>query len=223
MYDGVADFSFEITGSELISLLLENHEIKRLRPRINRAQKAKHLPYIVYQYVDEKGIIRLGTAKNTHHIRKKMTVVAEYQQLVYAKGALSHASREFSLCGKFNGAESGEGPCFSHHIGLCAGICVCEEGTEEYNSRVEQAISSLSISFHDNFMLIDKGRTSGENAVVVVENNRLQGYGFVTPEESISDVETMKRNLTRLPDYPESLRIIRMFADERKGLKKIVF
>lgn len=223
MYDGVADFSFEITGSELVSLLLENHEIKRLRPRINRTQKAKNLPYIIYKFVDENGIICLGIAKNTHHIRKKMEIVAEFQQLNYAKGALVNVSREYGLCNKFNGTEGGEGPCFSYHLGRCCGICAGEESPENYNFRVTEAIGRMGITFHENFALLDKGRSNEEHSIVVVENNRFLGYGFLQLDEPFTSIESLRNSIKSLPDYPETLRIIRMFADERKGLKKFVF
>ena len=223
MYDGVADFSWEVTGSELVSLLLENHEIKRLRPRINRAQKAKNLPYSIYRYIDQSGIIRLGTAKNTHHIRKKMEVVAEFQQLSYSKAALLNASRVYGLCGIYIGVDGGEGPCFSYHLGGCCGICVDQVTPDEYNNRVIDAITSLKITFYENFVLFDRGRSAGEKAFVMVENNKFVGYGYVTDNESFSNIDTLRNSTKKLPEYPETLRLIRMFTDDRKGLNKIIF
>ena len=40
----VHDISFRLTGSELAALLLESHEIKRLSPAINRAQRVRQFP-----------------------------------------------------------------------------------------------------------------------------------------------------------------------------------
>ena len=43
--ESISDISYEVTGSELVALLLEDHEIKRLRPRINRAQRRFFFPF----------------------------------------------------------------------------------------------------------------------------------------------------------------------------------
>jgi DNA polymerase-3 subunit epsilon len=52
----VADISFELTGSELVALLLESYEIKRLAPPINRAQRQKIFPYFIHYYHDPDGV-----------------------------------------------------------------------------------------------------------------------------------------------------------------------
>ena len=53
---GVADISFEETGSELVALLLEDSEIKRIKPRINKAQRKTFFPYCVYA-LDRKSVV----------------------------------------------------------------------------------------------------------------------------------------------------------------------
>ncbi len=223
LYDGVADITYEITGSELVSLLLENHEIKRLKPRINKAQRAKYLAYVIYQYQDEKGFIRFGTAKNTHHIRKKNPIVAEYQQLIYAKGALKYITKEYQLCGKFTGLEGGEGPCFYYHLDQCLGACVGEETLETFNERAQTAIDAMQITFQQNFILLDKGRSPDEQAIVVVENNQFQGFGYVAVDEAVSHPTELKNYIKPYPSNMDAIRIIRMFLDEKKGLRRIVF
>lgn len=223
IYDGVADISFEITGSELVSLLLENHEIKTLKPRINKAQRAKYLAYVIYMFHDEEGYIRFGTAKNTHHIRKKMKIVAEYQQLIYAKGALKYINKEFQLCGKKTGIEGGEGACFQYHIEECFGACLAEESAESYNERAQIAIDAMQITFQQNFILIDKGRSPDEQALILVENDAFVGFGYVAVDEAVGHIDELRNYIKKYPNNADALRIIRMFMDDKKGLKKIVF
>jgi DNA polymerase-3 subunit epsilon len=223
LYDGVADISYEVTGSELVSLLFENHEIKRIRPRINKAQRAKYLAYVIFSYQDERGFIRFGTAKNTHHIRKKNMVVAEYQQLIYAKGALKYITKEYQLCGKFTGLEGGEGPCFQYHLEQCLGACVGEESVETFNARVQTAIDAMQITFQQNFILIDKGRSPDEQAIVLVENNEFKGFGYLNVDEAVAHPDALKDYIKPFPSNTDAIRIIRMFLDEKKGLKRIVF
>lgn len=223
IYDGVADISFEVTGSELVSLLLENHEIKTLKPRINKAQRAKYLAYVIYQFKDEEGYIRFGTAKNTHHIRKKMPIVAEYQQLIYAKGALKYITKEYQLCGKKTGLEGGEGACFQYHIEECFGACLAEETVESYNERAQAAIDAMQITFQQNFILIDKGRAPDEQALILVENDAFVGFGYVAVDEAVEHIDDLKNYIKKYPNNADALRIIRMFLDEKKGLKKVIF
>jgi DNA polymerase III subunit epsilon len=62
LFNSVHDIHYEVTGSELIALLLESAEIKKHLPRINRAQKKVYFPYIIFQYKDENGYTCLTAA-----------------------------------------------------------------------------------------------------------------------------------------------------------------
>lgn len=70
MRQGVADISFEITGSELAALLLESNEIKRLQPRINRALRIRNFAAGIYTYTDVQGYKRLVFGKKRQKTRK---------------------------------------------------------------------------------------------------------------------------------------------------------
>lgn len=59
MQQRVHDITFTLTGSELIAQLLENAEIKKLQPEINRAQRRKSFPFAIYYYFDEQGYIQM--------------------------------------------------------------------------------------------------------------------------------------------------------------------
>ena len=221
IYAGVADISFELTGSELVSLLLENQEIKKIMPRINKAQRAKNLPYALYTYTDEQNFIRLAAAKNSAAIRKKMTVLAEYQQLSYAKGALKAMVKKFELCSKMTGLETQEGACFLYHLNQCKGACCDEEMAFTYNERAAEAVSGLRIAFEKDFILIDKGRDKDEKAVVLVEGNKFKGFGYFNTSDEYSSPHDLKDYITPMPSNADALRIIRLFLSDAKGVKKI--
>jgi DNA polymerase-3 subunit epsilon len=65
MRNAIASIDYEITGSELIALLRESHEIKQQRPIYNRAQRRALSHYGLYTFQDEKGYIQLRIEKNT--------------------------------------------------------------------------------------------------------------------------------------------------------------
>ena len=98
LQQSVFDVSFEPTGSALIALLLENHEIKRIKPIINKALRKTHFPYCVYSFTDEKGYIRFHAVKNVVAIRKKHTLLNEFEKLIEAKLYLKSVAKRFELC-----------------------------------------------------------------------------------------------------------------------------
>jgi DNA polymerase III subunit epsilon len=221
IYEGVADISFEITGSELISLLFENQEIKRISPRINKAQRAKNSPYVIYSYTDEQNFIRFGAAKNTAALRKKMNVLSEFTQLSYAKNTLKSLAKKYELCHKLIGLETQEGPCFLHHLDQCHGACCGEEMTFTYNERAAEAVNSMKTVFPNDFLLIDKGRNANEKSVVLIENNRYKGFGFFDANDSFSSPYELKDYIKSAPSNADAIKIIRYFLSENKGVKKI--
>ena len=73
-----------------------------------------------------------------------------------------------------------------------------------------------------NFILLDKGRSPDEQSVILVENNELRGFGYVAVDEAVSHPDDLKRYIKPYPSNTDAIRIIRMFLDEKKGLKKII-
>ena len=65
LQEQVHDISFEITGSELLALIHESFEIKRLLPGINRAQRTRQFAGAIYAYTDLKGYRCLVFGKNS--------------------------------------------------------------------------------------------------------------------------------------------------------------
>jgi DNA polymerase-3 subunit epsilon len=63
MQQRVHDITYTLTGSELIAQLLENSEIKKLQPDINRAQRRKSFPFAIYYYFDDTGLPANESAK----------------------------------------------------------------------------------------------------------------------------------------------------------------
>ncbi|MEM1122955.1 MAG: exonuclease domain-containing protein, partial [Bacteroidota bacterium] len=120
----VDDISCEVTGSELIALLHESYEIKRLRPPINRAQRLRDFPYVIHKYTNEAGYICLDIAKPTVKVRKTLNVVSEYPKITSAKGYLTRALNAFELCAYHCNIEAGNQPCFNYHVKKCYGSCI---------------------------------------------------------------------------------------------------
>ena len=185
----VHDISYELTGSELVALLLEDDEIKSLKPKINRAQRLRNFPYVIYHYADEKGYICFGTCKATAKIRKTLNIISEYPKAPSAKSYLKAALSEFELCNKLCQIETGDGACFYYQIKKCHGACVGVESAESYNERAQIAIEALSSYFRNDFIILDRGRNEQEKAVVLVEDGAYKGFGYLNIEDNNGSIE----------------------------------
>lgn len=213
----VDDISYEITGSELVALLFESFEIKRLRPPINRAQRLRDFPYIIHQYTNEEGYICLEVTKPTAKVRKGLTVVAEYPKITSARGYLTRALNHFELCAYHCHIEAGNKPCFNYHVKKCHGSCLGKESPDEYNVRAQAAIEYLLTIFEDDFIVLDEGRTETEKAVVLVENGHYSGYGYIEIED-IRGEESLRDVIKPFQGNAETAKIIlRFLAGKNKA------
>ncbi|MDX1943124.1 MAG: exonuclease domain-containing protein [Saprospiraceae bacterium] len=217
----VYDISYEITGSELVALLLESYEIKRLLPPINRMQRVQQFPYAIHTWEDEDGYIRFEIAHVTARTRKDFQIVSEYPKLGNAKGHLSAKVTQFGLCHRLSSLQNGKGACFHYHLHQCYGACVGKEPPEDYNERARLALESLSTVFDKDFLIIDRGRTPDEHAVILVEEGNYCGYGYVNKEESINDVDTLRSYIKYYSGNPETTRIVQRFLGGDAKVKLI--
>ena len=218
----VHDISFEITGSELVALLLESYEIKRLRPPINRAQRVKLFPYAVYAVQNSAGYWTLQADKakkvdNHEHIK----LVAEFARLSNAKNSIKAAHRDFQLCSKLTNLEKGNGPCFQFHLKNCLGACVKQEAATDYNKRVEMALERMSTELEGSYFLLDEGPSPQELSVIHIQDGAYQGFGFVEKDDHDLNIDMLMSAVKTYPNNPEARRIIRRLLEENEALKKI--
>lgn len=221
----VHDISYEITGSELVALLHESYEIKRIRPFINRAQRMREFPVVIYSYEDEDGYICLDIEKPTAKRRAVLNVLSEFPTVQRAKSRIANAIRKYALCPILCGMQNSAGPCFDYHLKKCHGGCAGFESPEDYNLRANQAIERISTIFDEDFFLIDKGRTEDENTIVLVENGEYMGFGYANLQEMEGDLTELRDVIKAFPSNPEVKKIIMRFLsdNEGKGIKILKF
>lgn len=225
LQNAVFDISFEETGSELIALLLEDYEIKRLKPSINKAQRKTFFPYGIYSFKDEKGYIRFHAVKNVATIRKKHHILQEFEKLSDAKSFLKNMARRYELCEKLmelphhtEGVDMEvQKGCFYHQIGQCHGACVGAESADDYNERANEAAEKLNKLFDEDFFIIDKGKSKEERAVVLIQNGEYYGFGFIDSDNITT--EDLFEAVKKYPKSAECNRIIRLYLNKNKGLK----
>ena len=210
----VKDISYLITGSELVALLEEAKEIKRLQPTFNRALRKKPKNYVVEFQDSDNGFRSIKAVKiddsTPSHVRA-------FQSKQYANQFIKGIINQFELCYKIMGLEKGEGPCFLYNVGKCHGACVGEEDAEDFNERVELAEDMLDRQFEQDFVLIDEGRTHGEKSLIWVKDGLLKGYGFAHEDQPIQSEQDLQSIIDPYPVSPECFGIIYQFLKKSKN------
>jgi DNA polymerase-3 subunit epsilon len=214
----VADISYEETGSELIALLLESEEIKRLNPRINRAQRSRKFPWAVHAYTNDRGYLCFDVIRNNQANRDKYDLVSEFPSLSRAKGRLDHVRQRFELCSSFTNLFPSKTACFHYHLKQCRGACAGQESVADYNERAEEARELIKTIFDQDFYLLVPGRRPDEQAVVLVEEGRYRGFGYVAAEAA-GAVQDLRTAIRPTRGWPDTNRIIQRYLSDHPKAK----
>jgi DNA polymerase-3 subunit epsilon len=173
MRNEVHHITYELTGNELVALVLESQEIRRLWPKYNQAQKRPASNWGIYSYEDREGLVRLQIGKQA----RGLMPLALFHNHSEAWQFLLGMVKENELCPKLAGIQKSAGACYDHALGKCAGACVMEEPAEVYNSRVYAMLDSWK-SQDGSYIIVGDGRDEEECSVILVEEGTYSGFGF---------------------------------------------
>ncbi len=216
MKDRIASVSYEVTGSELLALLLESDEIKKHRPPYNRAQRRIRYEYSVVSFYDENGYLCFEACHEINGHRP----VATFPSLQSAKNFLYRVVEKFNLCQKLCGLYETDSACFHYSIRQCKGACLGKEAPESYNMRAERAIKD--IGFKDsNFFIIEQGRTQDEYSVVRISGGRYTGFGYTDSEHT--DPESLDNCIRQYEDNRDTHYIIKSYIKKHPRIKILKF
>lgn len=184
LYNRVHSISYELTGSELVALLLESREIKRLNPEINKAQKKSNFPYFLYYEQSEDGFLELGIKRNAQKNKLNRTSIKEYSKLKIAKQHLMELVTEYDLCQERTSIKN------ESHICNCMGICT-NKNNGTYNTLVTQMANDVENLFDSDIILIDEGREKGEKAIIAIIDGKYHGYGYASEDDIHMGIEEL--------------------------------
>jgi DNA polymerase-3 subunit epsilon len=193
----IYNVSFQECGTELIAFVLEAVEIKRLWPKYNRSLKRFEQGYALYDYIDQRGYVRLAVDK--HH--KFQVPIYTCNSLFEGYTLLNKLIENFELCPKLCFIQKNNSECNGVHKGDCA--CTRTMLPDEYNEKVNSAISSLNDAL-PTFAIRDEGRSSDEHSCILIEKGRFYGMGYISHYFNVgTDVQQLKQHLTPYPgnDY----------------------
>lgn len=218
MKNNIADIDFELTGSELIELLKESEEIKKHKPLYNRAQRRTLFNYGIFVTYDAHGYISISPEKTGN----SSLPLATYSSAIEAKNSLYRLVEKFNLCQKLCGLYDAPEACFHYGIKKCKGACIAKENIEEYNTRALAALKTFEQQ-HQNFLVIDEGKSQDEKSIILVENGRYKGFGFVELEYMQNNLDALKETIQHRQDNRDVQQIIKAYLRKNKVEKVVPF
>lgn len=217
LHQQVDSISYDIVGSELLALLKENEEIKKIKPEINRQLRKKAFPIGLYEFMDSNGYLRF-VIQPANEDDPELNLIKKFTSTQNARAFLNANIERYQLCLKLSGIEKYGGPCFNHHIEKCLGACVNEEEPETYNLR---AIHLLGKNFvgREEYIIHEDGRSPSETTLLWIKNGKCSGYMYKNEYDQIPLDES---NFTPLMMDDDAGVILRNYLAKNKVRRQAV-
>ncbi len=206
------NITFEVTGSELVALLLESSEIKHHYPVYNRAQRRNNEGYGIFSYEDRSGLIHLAW----NSLKNVPNPITKFYNTTESRVFMEKICEQFELCPKYCHLQSNVNSCFHYQIKKCKGICRGEESLENYNQRVKEAILFMS-NDNKSYLIPQRGRNKEEKSFVLIENGIYQGFGYIDEQQQVSNLSELKEFLILKKDNRDVQRILRGFRNKNEN------
>jgi DNA polymerase-3 subunit epsilon len=206
MCSETSDITFVETGSELIALLMESSEIKKIFPKYNRAQRRAQESIGLFSYEDRDGITHLAQNK----LKLIPNPLMKFYNVTECRIFLEKLCEEFELCPKYCHLQSNVASCFHYQIKKCKGICKNEEDASSYNLRVNKAIESIQFK-SEHFVIKELGRTNQEHSYVLILNGIYKGFGYAHRRKKFKSEEDYLDIIALQKDNNDVKRILNSY------------
>lgn len=200
----IHSISFEECATELMALLLECSEIKKLWPAYNKALKRFDAKFGLYEYEARNGYKYLAIGKVGKFQTCVQTFGNEYDGIVTLRYLAEQFAIDHRFC-KYGRAQQGE---FIPKPDLSQ-----LPEVEAHNAQIESALEFLAQN-RPSFAIIDKGRSADERSCVWVEDGYFYGMGYVQSDLGFEDISQVKDHVTPYRSHPYLMTLIHSFADK---------
>ncbi|NJM24676.1 MAG: GIY-YIG nuclease family protein [Bacteroidia bacterium] len=210
--DEIHHVRYELTGNEMIALILESQEIRRLWPKYNQAQKFRTEEWGIYNYEDRNGYYRFAV----NLVARGSQPLIRFSTKGDAWNFLWEKVRAFDLCPKLSGLQVSKGLCFSYQTAECKGACQGIEKTKKYNKRIEKAIQS----FHaegETVAIMGRGRDAKERSLVLVNKGNFVGFGFLQRDVAIGTFAEARQHVRNGVETPTVQNLINSYLQNPRA------
>jgi len=199
--------TFEVCATELMALLLECSEIKKLWPTHNRALKRFEAKFGLYEYEARSGHKYLAVGR----LSKFQVAIEVFNNLHEAINMLRSLSEKFEIDNRFcKYCIPGEDESIRPHSQLNIPNAV------HHNEQVQKAIAFL-LDSRPSFAIIDKGRNPDERSCIWVENGHFYGMGYITSDVGFTHAAGVKDYVTPYRSNQYIMQLITTFAKKNPG------
>jgi DNA polymerase III subunit epsilon len=198
----IYSISFEVCATELMALLLECIEIKKLWPVYNTALKRFDAKFGLYQYEARSGYKYLAVGKLSKNQLSIETFHSEHEGINLLRNLAENYSIDYRFC-KY-GRPSGEEAYKGHGLTDLPDI-------DFHNHQVNSAITSL-LQERPSFAIIDKGRSADEHSCIWVENGHFYGMGYVSADIGFNRPDEVKEYVTPYKSNGYIMQLLYSFA-----------
>lgn len=206
---------YALTGNELIALLKEQNEIKTNAPKLNRAMRYRSFPMGI-RIVSEVPYKKLYIEQ----VNREKEYLNVYKNAKQAKADLEKWALDFGICFQQTNLAQGKGPCFHYGLKNCDGACIGEESPKDYHKKINALQNYFSYPF-STFLILLKGRKTGESSFIFIEDFVFKGYGYFELNHQIKSKKQIYSRLIRMENNPDVEKLIRSFLTRKKYIKLV--
>lgn len=198
---------FQASGNELTARLLAYKEIRTKTPPLNKIPRLPKLSHAIFITTDPEGFYHLkalrieeGEGEMTLKFSSKSAALKVLNKII----AESYLHVQFSLLRKITDPEQ------------------LQNFKPSFNEKIEKAVRKYLYK-NSNFFIVGEGRRPDENSVVWIENSVYKGFGYIYPELTPVNIESLKDCIVADEDDTEIQKLIRLQLRKSKGLKIISY
>ena len=199
--------SFEVCATELMALLLECTEIKKLWPVHNRALKRFEAKFGLYEYEARNGYRYLGVGK----IGKFQKCIQVFHRESDAIHLLRNLAEQFAIDHRFCKYGRQDEAMIPQKYDVSS-----LPELELHNGRIAEAIESLSVE-RPSFAIMDKGRSNEERSCIWVENGDFYGMGYIASDIGVSEPSAVKDYVTPYKSNQYIMQLITSHVEKFPG------
>lgn len=203
----IYSISYEVCATELMALLLECTEIKKLWPVHNKALKRFEPKFGLYDYEARSGYRYLAVGKLGKNQKCHEVFNSEYEGITLLRKLAEQFEIDHRLC-KYGRQPEDEAPRQADLTNL--------PDVEQHNTHVEEALEHLMLS-RPSFGIVDKGRHAEERSCIWVENGHFYGMGYISTDVAITEPSEIKEYVTLYQSNQYIMQLLNGYAEKYPG------
>ena len=204
----VAYIQSQVTGSELMALLLQMEELERYGPTYNKAKKHEKEVIGIYSNINQQGFKQVYIAPINESIQDDLIVGCSSEEA--AKSIVKKIffnNNLYALKERIDEQEQAVGNSYLKEV---------------YNQQLDKALKTFYYP-HPNFFLIDDGIDPGQYGVIWIENNMYKGLGYFNPNLYDERLDNLKKCIRPKEDSIKVHRLIRGWLNKNRKMRMIKY